>query len=186
MTIWTIALAPTVWSLATRTIALTARANSPRNPRADRDQAEIAEQVLRPPAEPRQELHRDQVEEPLDEPANAVLRLAELPRPVVDDQFADLEPAGSASTGMKRCSSPYSRISRNTSARYAFIPQLWSCRRTPVTRPTIQLNTRLGSTLCHGSCRTFFQPLTTSSPPAKSQRGSAGSRAGRPAGRRRA
>ena len=32
------------------------------------------------------------------------------------------------------------------------------------------LNTRLGNTLCHGSWRTFFQPLTTSSPPRSAAR----------------
>ena len=42
------------------------------------------------------------------------------------------------------------------------MPQLWSCSFTPVSQLTIQLNTRDGSTLCHGSWRTFFQPLTTS------------------------
>ena len=45
------------------------------------------------------------------------------------------------------------------------MPQLWSCSFTPVTQLTSQLNTRLGKTLCQGSWRTFFQPLTTSSPP---------------------
>src|SRR6185437_10810602 len=44
------------------------------------------------------------------------------------------------------------------------MPQLWSCSQTPVTAPTIALNRRLGHTLCHGSWRTFFHPLTTSRP----------------------
>ena len=42
------------------------------------------------------------------------------------------------------------------------MPQLWSCSFTPVSALTSQLNTREGRTLCQGSCRTFFQPLTTS------------------------
>ena len=42
------------------------------------------------------------------------------------------------------------------------MPQLWSCSCTPVSQLTSRLNTRDGRTLCQGSCRTFFQPLTTS------------------------
>ena len=44
------------------------------------------------------------------------------------------------------------------------MPQLWSCSRTPVSQLTIQLKTRDGPTLCQGSWRTCFQPLTTSRP----------------------
>ena len=44
------------------------------------EQADAAEQVLRPLAEAGEELDRQQVEEALDEAAHAVLRVAELAR----------------------------------------------------------------------------------------------------------
>ena len=43
---------------------------------------------------------------------------------------------------MNRCSSPYSRSPRTTSARYAFRPQFMSCRWTPETQPVTALKIR--------------------------------------------
>ena len=74
--------------------------------------------MLRPPPKSGKELDGEQVEESLDDAAEAELGLAKSPRPVLNDQFADPEShEQAASTGMKRCNSPYRRISRNISAR---------------------------------------------------------------------
>ena len=105
-----------------------------------------------------------QVQETLDEAVQAVLRAAEGSRPVVDHEFADAEsarrPPARARSGAARRRAAPRRRSRgdNTSCR--------SCGRAgprPSVALTIQLNTRDGQTLCQGSWRTFFQPLTTSS-----------------------
>jgi hypothetical protein len=45
-------------------------------------------------AETGEELNRQQVEKASHEPPDAILRLAVLTRPVLDRQFADLEPSG--------------------------------------------------------------------------------------------
>src|SRR5581483_2601977 len=58
------------------------------------EQAEAAEHVLRPLAEAGEEFHRQEVEKPLDEAADAVLGPAETARAMVDDQLADAEAAG--------------------------------------------------------------------------------------------
>ena len=49
--------------------------------------------MLRPLAEACQKLDRQQVEKSFDESADAILRLAELPRPMVDGNLADAKAA---------------------------------------------------------------------------------------------
>ena len=88
--------------------------------------------MLRPLAEARQEFNRQQIEEPLDEAADAVLGMAEAARPVLDDDLADLEAAGGGQHRDEAVQLAVEADLRNTSARYAFMPQLWSCRCTPV------------------------------------------------------
>ena len=80
--------------------------DQPRQTHGERDQAHGSQHVLRPLAEAGEKLDGQQIEETLDDAAHAVLRAAELARPVVDRDFADRKPRAAASTGTKRCSSP--------------------------------------------------------------------------------
>jgi len=63
-------------------------------PDHERGQPHGAQQVLRPLAEAGEELDGEQIEEPFEEAGAAVLRAAELARPVLDDQLAHTKPTG--------------------------------------------------------------------------------------------
>src|SRR5262249_43070189 len=60
------------------------KVGQPERPQSEEQQPERAEDMLRAPREPRQELHRQQIEKPADEPPHAVLALPEPPRAMVD------------------------------------------------------------------------------------------------------
>ncbi len=106
-----------------------------------------------------------QVEQPLDEPGDAVLRPAEPPGAVVDDDLADAEAAG---VGQHRDEPVQLAVDADLVEDLAAIGLEAAV---VVVQPgsrsgelTIRLKTRLGPTLCQGSCRVCFQPLTTSNP----------------------
>ena len=64
-------------------------------PGQETEQADRAEEMLRPPPKSGKELDGEQVEESLDDAAEAELGLAKSPRPVLNDQFADTKATSS-------------------------------------------------------------------------------------------
>ena len=103
----------------------TARQSMPRPPSRNASKPDGAQQVLRPLAVADEEFHRQQIEQafassretPYFDLPNFRGRCLTTTSPV-------RKPLAAASTGTKRCSSPYSRISCITSRRNAFRPQL--------------------------------------------------------------
>ena len=65
----------------------------------ERNEADGAQQVLRPLAVADEKLHRQQIEQSLAEARDAVLRSAVLPRPMLHDDLADAKALGGGQHG---------------------------------------------------------------------------------------